>query len=70
MDNQNKLLTAKDVAKILNVKEARIFELTRLNLIPTIRLGTRQYRYSERALNEWIENGGNQNKFDSNQNND
>ena len=65
MQNQSELLTAKDVAKILNVKEARVFELTRQNLIPFIRLGTRQYRYSEKAIFEWIENGGNQSKVET-----
>lgn len=61
MESNTKLLTAKEVAKILNVSEARIFELSRQNLIPVIRLGARQYRYSEASLMSWIENGGTQN---------
>jgi len=59
MENKSSLLTAKEVARILNVKVARVFELTRENQIPFIRLGLRQYRYSESALVSWIENGGN-----------
>lgn len=67
MESNTKLLTAKEVAKILNVSEARIFELSRQNLIPVIRLGARQYRYSEVSLMSWIENGGTQNITNKNQ---
>ncbi len=53
-----KLLKAEAVAEILNVKLQRVWELTRENKIPFIQLGERQYRYSETALMNWLENGG------------
>jgi excisionase family DNA binding protein len=58
MENRPKLLRANDVAQILNVKVNRVWELTRENKIPFIQLGERQYRYSETALMNWLENGG------------
>lgn len=54
-----KLKTAKWASELLGVKTARIYELTRENKIPFIQIGERQYRYSETALNRWIEKGGN-----------
>jgi excisionase family DNA binding protein len=56
----NKLLTVKEVSEILDLKPARIYELTREKKIPFVQIGERQYRYSETALINWIENGGNQ----------
>lgn len=55
-----KLLTVKEVSEILDLKPARIYELTRQKKIPFVQIGERQYRYSETALQNWIENGGNQ----------
>ncbi len=55
-----KLLTVKEVSEILDLKPARIYELTRERKIPFVQIGERQYRYSEPALTNWIENGGNQ----------
>jgi excisionase family DNA binding protein len=55
-----KLLTVKEVAEILDLKPARIYELTRERKIPFVQIGERQYRYSETALLNWIERGGNQ----------
>ncbi len=54
-----KLLTVKEVGEILDLKPARIYELTREKKIPFVQIGERQYRYSETALQIWIENGGN-----------
>ena len=56
---RTKLIKANDVAKILDVSTQRVWELTRENRIPFIRLGERQFRYCETALVRWIENGGN-----------
>lgn len=53
-----KLLKAEKVAEILDVSTQRVWELTRENKIPFIRLGERQFRYSELALMNWLENGG------------
>ncbi len=55
-----KLLTVKEVGEILDLKPARIYELTREKKLPFVQIGERQYRYSETALTNWIENGGNQ----------
>ncbi len=55
-----KLLTVKEVGEILDLKPARIYELTREKKIPFVQIGERQYRYSETALLSWIERGGNQ----------
>ena len=56
----SKLLTVKEVSEILDLKPARVYELTRERKIPFVQIGDRQYRYSEIALQAWIENGGNQ----------
>jgi len=56
-----KLLTVVEVAEILDLKPARIYELTRENKFSfVVKIGERQYRYSEPGLMAWIENGGNQ----------
>lgn len=62
-----KLLTVKEVGEILDLKPARVWELTRERRIPFVQIGERQYRYSYAALMNWIENGGNQ---ESDQEND
>jgi len=63
-----KLLTVLEVAEILDLKPARIYELTRERKIPFVQIGERQYRYSETALTNWIENGGNQVKQNASEN--
>jgi excisionase family DNA binding protein len=52
-----RLLTAKQVADVLQVTLARVYEMSRENLLPTVRLG-RQVRYEEEALRNWIRAGG------------
>jgi excisionase family DNA binding protein len=59
---RQKLLTVKEVSEMLDVKPARVYEMTREKSIPFVKLGERQYRYSELALINWIEQGGNQEK--------
>jgi excisionase family DNA binding protein len=51
------LLTAQQVAAVLQVPKARVYELAREGLIPVVRLG-RQVRVSASALNDWIADGG------------
>ena len=46
----NKLLTVKEVGEILDLKPARIYELTREKKIPFVQIGERQYRYSAKRL--------------------
>ncbi len=64
----NKLLTVKEVGEILDLKPSRIYELTREKKIPFVQIGERQYRYSETALTNWIERGGNQTKQNASEN--
>ncbi len=55
-----KLLTVKEVGEILDLKPARIYELCRRDKnFPVVLIGERQYRFSETALLNWIEQGGN-----------
>ncbi len=54
-----RLLTAKEVAPILRVTPARVYELARERAIPTVRMGERQVRFDESALREWVASGGN-----------
>jgi excisionase family DNA binding protein len=49
-----RLLTADEVASILSVSTARVYELARRNAIPALKLGERQLRFDETALREWI----------------
>lgn len=56
----NKLLTVREVSEILDLKPARVYELTREKKIPFVQIGERQYRYSQTAIENWIERGGNQ----------
>jgi len=68
LEMTRKLLTVKEVSEILDLKPARIYELTREKKIPFVQIGERQYRYSETALTNWIENGGNQVKQNASEN--
>ena len=55
-----KLLKVPEVAEILDLKPARIYELCREDThFPFILIGQRQYRFSKSALMDWINNGGN-----------
>ena len=53
------ILIAEEAAQLLRVSKQRLYELSRTNQIPVIRLGQRQFRYSKSALEKWLENGGN-----------
>lgn len=52
-----KLLRVPHVARVLDVSEARVYDLIRLGLLPAVRLG-RQVRVSEEALDKFIAQGG------------
>lgn len=54
-----RLLTAKEVSEGLRVPLARVYELARTGVIPVVRLGERQVRFNEEAIQDWIERGGN-----------
>jgi excisionase family DNA binding protein len=51
------LLTLDDSARILNVKYARVSQLAREGVLPTVRLG-RQYRVDPDRLADFIAAGG------------
>ena len=48
------LLTATEVAQLLRVSKARVYELRRQRILPALILGKRQIRFEEDALREWI----------------
>jgi excisionase family DNA binding protein len=52
------LLDAKEVAQILKISIQRVYELTRLGVLPSVRIGARQIRFEQVRLLQWIENGG------------
>jgi excisionase family DNA binding protein len=52
------LLKASEVAKILRVSTARVYELARRGLLPTVILGERQVRFDQEVLRQWINKGG------------
>ena len=52
-----KLLKVEDVAELFNVTEERVYTLAREGIIPVCRVG-RQLRFSENAINEFVDSGG------------
>ncbi|WP_394513103.1 helix-turn-helix domain-containing protein [Priestia aryabhattai] len=54
---ERKLLKIVEVAKILNVTEARAYTMVREGLLPVVRLG-RHVRIDKEKLIGWIDNGG------------
>ncbi len=52
-----RFLTAKEVSVLVRIPLARVYELARMNLIPSVRMG-RQVRFNEESLREWAANGG------------
>jgi len=52
-----KLLTADEVAEMLRIPKARVYELARQAKIPCARIG-RLVRFPQAKVLEWIENGG------------
>jgi excisionase family DNA binding protein len=53
----DQLLTLRETAEILKVKEFRAAELVRLRILPAVHLG-RQVRVSRKTLLSFIEQGG------------
>jgi excisionase family DNA binding protein len=54
---ETKLMKVSEVAEVINASIPRTYELLRLKIIPSIRMG-RQVRVSSEALFEWIRQGG------------
>ena len=52
-----RLITIDNVAHRLQVSRSRAYELVRIGIIPSVRMG-RQVRVEEDALRRWAEAGG------------
>lgn len=65
---EKQILVADDVAEILRIDRQRVYELVRTNSIPFIRLGERQYRFSAKAIQEFLDSGGTQKGGDNESN--
>ncbi len=52
------LLKADEAAKLLAVRPARLYEMARSGVIPSVKIGEKSVRFSESAIKEWIERGG------------
>ena len=52
------LIKAREAAKMLDVRLARLYELTRQRIVPSVRIGPKQLRYDPETLREWIQKGG------------
>jgi excisionase family DNA binding protein len=50
-------MTAKEVAEILRVTPARVYQMGRKGILPIVRFG-RQVRFDEALLVSWIKRGG------------
>jgi excisionase family DNA binding protein len=52
---EKQILVAGEVADLLRVDKQRIYEMCRKNQLPgVIRLGERQYRFSARAIEQFL----------------
>jgi excisionase family DNA binding protein len=52
------LIRAPEAARMLDIRLARLYELTRQRIIPAVRVGQKQLRYDRETLREWIQRGG------------
>ncbi len=55
-----RLKTVKEVAEILGVKPARVYELKDRKKLKFVLLGERQFRFPDSAIQKFIDGGGNQ----------
>lgn len=54
-----RLLNVNEVASILDLKPARVYELSREGRLPfLVKIGERQYRYHETGMQNWLLSGG------------
>jgi hypothetical protein len=58
------LIKAPEAAKMLDIRLARLYELTRQRIVPSVRVGPKQLRYDPNTLREWIQKGGVQGQSD------
>ena len=56
-----RLMRANEVAEVMGLKPARVYELSREGKLPfLVKIGLRQYRYHALGLHRFMENGGNE----------
>jgi excisionase family DNA binding protein len=55
---ENNILKVEEVASLLRLDKQRVYELVRRKQIPVVRVGERQYRFSKRAIEDWLDSGG------------
>jgi excisionase family DNA binding protein len=55
---EDRLLRASEAARLLGISRRRAYLLSRRGVLPVVRLGKRQVRYSAAALRDWIASGG------------
>lgn len=53
----DKLLRVKDLSRILNISEDRVYTLARENILPSVRL-KRSLRFDPEAIQKFVKNGG------------
>lgn len=53
----SKLVSADEVAAVLGVTTARVYEMARQGVLPSVRLG-RQIRFDPDRIKAWIDSGG------------
>jgi excisionase family DNA binding protein len=53
-----RLITAKQASEALGVALPRVYELARMKMVPSVKLGPRQIRFDPEALTEWAKHGG------------
>ena len=56
-ESMSTLLRASKAAKKIDVTVDRLYEYSRIGIIPVVKIG-RQLRWSEEAIEEFIKNGG------------
>lgn len=52
-----KFFTVQQVAELVQLTPARVYEAIRLELLPAVHIG-RQVRIEEQAFQDWVRNGG------------
>jgi excisionase family DNA binding protein len=55
---EDRLLQASEAARLLGISRRYAWLLGRRGVLPTVRVGKRQVRYSAIALRDWIASGG------------
>jgi excisionase family DNA binding protein len=49
------LITSKEAAAVLSISERKLFTLTKAGIVPHVRLGRRNIRYTRASLEQFVE---------------